>query len=165
LKQKYLILFSLSGLILALDQLSKLWFHTRMEEGFAREIIPGVFALTHRRSSGFAFGLVHSMPEPFHGVFLIGIPLFALILIILIFIKLRDGQMGTSLALTTIFSGAVGNLLDRIRYGYVVDFFLLKAGDFFTLPALNIADAAIVTGIVVMLVNTLRQQEMGSSNV
>ncbi len=158
MKQKYLILFSLSGLTLSLDQLLKHFFHAGYPEGFSREVIPGFLSLTHRHSVGFAFGLLQSAPERFHQLFLLGVPAFALVLIVLIFIKLRDNQLTTSIALTTIFSGAVGNLIDRIQFGYVIDFLDVHLGDVIQLPSLNIADTAIITGVMIMLFNTIRQE-------
>lgn len=161
MKQKYLILFSLSGLILSMDQLLKQWFHANYPEGAHEQLVPGFIALTHRRSIGFAFGLLESPPERFRQLFLIGVPAFALILIVLIFIKLHDNQIGTSIALTTIFSGAIGNLIDRIQFGYVVDFLEIRLGSLLVLPTLNIADAAIVSGVAILLANTLRQEWAG----
>lgn len=126
--------------------------------GKGREIIPGVLSVVHRHSSGFAFGLLNSPPEKFHQLFLLGVPAFALVLVILIFIKLRDDQLTTSIALTTIFSGAIGNLIDRLQFGYVIDFLDIGFFGGVKLPSLNVADAAIITGVVIMLVNTIRQQ-------
>lgn len=131
-------------------------FFLKYPEGTGSDFIPGFVTLTHRHSRGFAFGLLKSAPEQFHELFMLGIPAFALVLIVLIFIKLRDDQMTTSVALTAIFSGAIGNLIDRLQFGYVIDFIDLKMGPFFTLPALNLADAAIICGVVIMLVSTLK---------
>lgn len=154
MKQKYLILFSLSGLILCLDQLTKHWVRTTLVMGERHDVIPFI-TMVYTTNAGFAFGLLQKVPTPFQNVFLIGLPAFALVLIILIFIKLQDNQMLTSLALTTILGGALGNLIDRMRYGYVVDFL-----DFNVLglkvPAFNVADISILIGLLMMFYSTLR---------
>ncbi|MBI1862373.1 MAG: signal peptidase II [Deltaproteobacteria bacterium] len=165
MKRKYLILFSLSGLIITLDQLTKQWFENRLTENAGHDLIPGLLTLTHRHSVGFAFGLLQTTPERFHTLFLLGIPAFALVLIVLIFIKLRDNQMVTSVALTAILSGAVGNLIDRIQLGYVVDFLVVRLGSKELLPALNVADSAIICGVLLMLINTVRQEIGRTSHV
>ena len=97
-------------------------------------------------------------------VFVIGIPIFALILIVLIFIKLNDGQMLTSLVLTSILGGAVGNLIDRIQYGYVVDFVDLHFGESFHFPPFNIADCSILVGVAIMSYTTLWPPKETSEN-
>lgn len=154
MKQKYLILFSLSGLILSLDQLSKHWARTTLVIGERNEFLP--FAtLVYSTNHGFAFGLLQKAPSSLQNLLIIGLPAFALILIILIFIKLQDNQMMTSVALTTILGGAVGNLLDRLRYGYVVDLLDFHVGGF-RIPAFNIADISILIGLILMFYSTLR---------
>ena len=163
MKRKYLILFSLSGLIISLDQLLKHWFYVTLPEGVEHRLIPNLVSLTHRHSVGFAFGLLRSPPERFRELFLLGVPAFALILVVLIFIKLRDNQTTTSLALTSIFSGAIGNLIDRVQHGFVIDFLDIKLGDRLLLPALNIADFAIIMGVAILLLSTVRHEVRGQS--
>jgi signal peptidase II len=158
MKQKYLILFSLSGFILSCDQLTKHLVHSKLAPGVRHWLIPGLMSLSHTRNAGFAFGLLEKVPQSLQEVFFIGIPVFALILIVLIFIKLQDNQMLTSLALTSILGGATGNLLDRIQYGYVIDFLDFHLGSSIKLPAFNIADFAIIAGVALMFYNTLRQE-------
>src|SRR3954469_6477927 len=147
MKRKYLILFSLSGLILSLDQLTKQWILEWLPEG-ERVVIPGILSLQFARNNGFAFGLLQKAPASLQGIFFIGVPIFALVLIVLIFIKLRDDQILPSVALATILAGAMGNLIDRAQYGYVVDFLRLHAGSQWQLPAFNVADCSIVIGVV-----------------
>ncbi len=158
MKQKYLILFSLSGFILSCDQLTKHLVHSKLAIGVRHWLIPGFMSLSHTQNPGFAFGLMQKVPPSLQDVFFIGIPVFALILIVLIFIKLQDNQMLTSLALTSILGGATGNLLDRIQYGYVIDFLDFHLGSSVKLPAFNIADFAIIAGVALMFYNTLKQE-------
>ncbi|MBI4405475.1 MAG: signal peptidase II [Deltaproteobacteria bacterium] len=159
MKRKYLILFSLSGLILCLDQLTKHLVKMNLEGGSISLAEP-FLSLRYVPNSGFAFGLFHRVPEPLKDVFFIGVPIFALILIVLIFIKLQDNQMMTSIALTSILGGAVGNLIDRIHHGYVIDFLDVHWGNIFHLPPSNVADFAIIIGVLIMFLTTLMQDRV-----
>ena len=158
MKQKYLILFSLSGLVLTCDQLTKHYVLAHFPLGVDYPVIPGLLSLLHVHNNGFAFGLLQKAPPSLQEVFFIGIPVFALVLIVLIFIKLRDNQMLTSVALTTILAGAIGNLIDRIQYGHVVDFIDIHWWQAFHFPPFNIADCSIILGVLLMFVNTIRQE-------
>ena len=159
MKQKYLILFSLSGLVLSCDQLTKHFVHSTMTLETVRSIIPGFFSLSYTRNNGFAFGLLQKAPASLQEVFFIGVPIFALILIILIFIKLQDDQILTSVALTTILAGATGNLIDRLQHGYVIDFMDFHLKEVFHFPPFNIADCSIIIGVAIMFFNTLRLEK------
>lgn len=110
-------------------------------------------------NNGFAFGLLKKAPNHLQDIFFIAVPIFALILILLIFIKLRDGQMLTSLALTCILGGAVGNLLDRLKFGFVIDFLDIHYKDTYHLPPLNVADISIVIGVAMMFYGTMKQTQ------
>ena len=110
-------------------------------------------------NNGFAFGLLKKAPNHLQDIFFIAVPIFALILILLIFIKLRDGQMLTSLALTCILGGAVGNLLDRLKFGFVIDFLDIHYKDTYHLPPLNVADISIVVGVAMMFYGTIKQTQ------
>lgn len=162
MKRKYLILFSLSGLVLCCDQLAKRIVQGALTLGDRHPLIPGFLTLCYTRNNGFAFGFLQHAPPSIQNIFFIGVPAFALILIILIFIKLQDNQILTSIALTTILAGAVGNLVDRFNYGYVVDFieFHIKNTH---LPAFNLADGSILVGVLIMIVGTFRQENRGGA--
>lgn len=156
MKRKYLILFSLAGLVVSLDQLTKQIAHAKFALGESFGLVPGLVEFLHYRNNGFAFGLLQRAPKSVQEVFFVGIPIFALVLIVLIFIKLRDNQTLSSLALTCILGGAVGNLIDRLQYGYVVDVFRLHLGGVFSLPPFNFADAAIISGVVLLFRHSLK---------
>jgi signal peptidase II len=157
MKRKYLILFSLSGLVLALDQWSKLWISSHFELGFRKPLLGNWLVLVHAQNSDFAFGFFEHAPRPLQELFFVGVPVFALMLIVLIFIKLQDDQMATSVALSTILAGAIGNLIDRVQFGYVVDLLEVHAGAKVFLPLFNLADLSILTGVFLMFINTVMQ--------
>jgi signal peptidase II len=163
MRRKYLILFSLSGLVLCCDQWVKTWIRSHLLLGDARSVIPSLFSIVHTHNNGFAFGLLKKAPHSLQNLFFVGVPIFALILIILIFIKLQDNQLLTSIALTTILGGAVGNLIDRLHYGYVIDFMDFHFQNRFHLPGFNLADFSIVTGVTMMFLSTLLQEKAGEA--
>ncbi len=143
--------------MLSLDQLTKYVAKTLIGTSNEFEILPGFLRLVTIENNGFAFGLLKKAPNHLQDIFFIAVPIFALILILLIFIKLRDGQMLTSLALTCILGGAVGNLLDRLKFGFVIDFLDVHINDAYHLPPLNVADLSIVVGVAMMFFGTIKQ--------
>lgn len=159
MRKKYLILFSLSGLILTCDQLTKHLVNLHLSGSKSLSLIPDFLSVSYYSHSGIAFGFLKKAPSSLQDIFFIGIPVFALILIILIFIKLKDNQMLTSVALTTILAGAIGNLTDRIRYGHVIDFIEFHLPWNITLPPFNIADFSIIVGVFIMFINTFNQKD------
>ncbi len=161
MKQKYLILFSLSGLVLSCDQLTKYYVHSTVPLGMRYWDLGSLISLIHSHNNGFAFGLLEKAPPSLQEIFFIGVPVFALILIVLIFIKLQDDQMMTSVALSTILAGAVGNLIDRLKYGYVVDFIDIQMMGIIHFPPFNIADCSIIVGVSIMFINTLLFERAG----
>ncbi len=154
MKRKYLILFSLSGFVIALDQFTKNLAYARLTPGEEHPILGGLLTFTRTHNTGFAFGLISRAPDSLKDVFFIGIPVFALVLIVLIFIKLQDDQMVTSVALTTLLAGAIGNLIDRVQYGHVLDFVRINFLGM-QIPPFNVADCSIIIGVVLMILNTL----------
>lgn len=163
MNRKYLILFSLSGLIVALDQLTKNLAYLNVSPGEEIPLLGGWLKLVRSHNSGFAFGLIGRAPDSLRDVFFVGIPVFALVLIVLIFIKLQEEENLTSVALTTLLAGAIGNLIDRVQYGYVIDFLEVSVG-WFRIPPFNLADCSIVVGVFLMCVNTLYRGREGSSH-
>lgn len=132
-----------AGVVLA-DQLAKAAVTGRIERGTSVEVAgPLKFTLTH--NDGVAFGLAGG-----GGVFVIVLSLFALVALG-IFVASVPGRNATWLAGGLILGGAVGNLIDRIRLGYVTDFILLPHW-----PAFNLADCAITVGVVVLAWTLIR---------
>ena len=154
---------SLVGLIVSLDQLTK-WL-TR-----ARLPLDGIeqwsswITLAHIRNNGFGFGLIEKLPGSLQNLFFVAVPVFALLLIIMIFIKSQDNDMLTSLALTSILGGAVGNMIDRIEFGSVLDLLRIQVGQWQS-PPFNIADMAILIGVGLVFVSTLRLRKRGEGIV
>jgi len=139
------ILFTL--FIILLDQASKIYIQYNMQIGESIPIITGIFHITYIENPYTAFGLFR-----YQTIFFVIAALVSIIIIILIYKKVifkEDPFM--YIPLTLILSGAVGNLIDRVRVsGRVIDFI-----DFKIWPIFNIADSAIVCGMLVLLIHIL----------
>ena len=139
------VVFSLSALlIVAADQPSKLWIRTNLTVG---QSLPetGFPRLTHITNTGAAFGLFQGQSFPLTIVALVGV---AALLLYAFFIYRRFPFLDNRLvwvSLGLVLGGTVGNLIDRLRLGYVTDFI-----DFGFWPAFNIADSAVVVGVIIL---------------
>jgi signal peptidase II len=132
-----------AALVVILDQLSKLWINAnRPQIG----LLPGFLDLVYVENSGAIFGLFHSHAELFIAL---GIVASVVILVFLYYFPPATNVGTVSFAL--ILSGAVGNLIDRIRFGYVIDFIGIHVQEFFHWPAFNVADAALTVGIFMLI--------------
>ncbi len=131
--------FLLMLLILSVDQISKYIAVDRLSDASVT-IINGVFDLTYVQNTGGAFGLLRDEKW----FFLIGIPI---ILIAVSVYMLKNARKSTMVAVSTalIMGGAVGNYIDRLRLGYVIDFL-----DFKVWPVFNFADTSIVIGTLLL---------------
>jgi signal peptidase II len=142
-KWRNVVFFLTALLTVAADQLSKLWIRDYLPEG---QSLPetGLFRLTHVHNSGGVFGLFQGQSLRLIIVAFIGV---AIILIYALVIYRRppfsDNMVGKS-ALGLILGGTIGNLIDRLHLGYVTDFI-----DVGWWPAFNIADSAVVVGVIV----------------
>jgi len=140
--------------VVALDQTTKFLALERLFEGDPVPVIKGLFSLTLVRNRGLAFGMLGAMPTEWRWVVAL-LSLAALTVLAVIGARLLpSGGAFARLALGLIFGGAVGNLIDRWRFGAVVDFL-----DFYWRgyhwPAFNVADSAITVGVAVLAMRML----------
>ena len=154
IQRKYLILMTIAGFIVILDQMTKMYIHTHFFLGESTEVIKNFFNLTYVRNTGAAFGIFRDSHKIFKVLFFFSIPPIALFIITRIVRNLTEKDSLQILALASIFGGAIGNYIDRIRFGYVIDFldFHIKGHSW---PAFNVADITIVCGIVLLFFITL----------
>lgn len=132
--------------VVLLDQGSKWWVRSSFLIHESRELIPGFFNLTHIVNTGAAFGLLAGEPTLVRQLFFVGVALVALVAIIFIHRQVRGQHPLFAHALGLIAGGAVGNLIDRIRFGGVTDFLDFYLGAWHW-PAFNVADSAITIGV------------------
>lgn len=145
---RYRLFAIISAIVLVLDQATKLHIDAHFDLYESVPVIPGLFSLTYIRNQGAAFGILaeSSIRVPF----LLTVSCVAL-LAILWFLKTRDNsQRLGNLGLALIFSGALGNLIDRIRLGEVIDFIDVYWRHHHW-PAFNVADSAITVGVALLI--------------
>jgi signal peptidase II len=140
--------------ILILDQVTKYWALQRLPPGLPVSVIDRVFALTLVMNPGLAFGMLGGMPAGWRWlVALLSIGALAVLAMVGLRMLPGGGRL-TPLALGLIFGGAVGNLIDRARFGAVIDFldFYWRA---YHWPAFNVADSAITVGVALLALRML----------
>ncbi|MCS5636064.1 MAG: signal peptidase II [Myxococcota bacterium] len=141
---------------LIFDQVTKLSIVDRFYYGERLVVIPGVLDLTHVRNPGGAFSLFADGPFEWRMTFFVGATLLAIILLLLFLVRHQEEEWLTPLALGLVMAGAVGNLIDRIAYGEVVDFIDVHLWAGYTWPTFNIADSSIVLGVLLLLFEVFR---------
>lgn len=151
IKKKYLILLVLTGIIISLDQLTKMYVHTHFQLGESTPILPGFFNLTYVRNFGAAFGFLNQSHPSFREIFFLTMPPVALVIILFILKGVPDNDNRQIIALSSVFGGAIGNYIDRLRFRYVIDFLDFHWREVYTYPAFNVADMAIVGGVCILL--------------
>ena len=160
MKTNYLILAVVTAVVLVIDQATKLFIDRTMDIQSSITVVENFFNITYLRNKGAAFGfLAHSS---YRLPFFILISLIAIAVIIMVFAKLRPDQRFTAFSLSLIFSGALGNLIDRLRLGEVIDF--LDAHWYLHhWPAFNVADSAICVGVFFLAIDMLREEKRQKS--
>jgi signal peptidase II len=140
---------------LGLDLFTKHLVETNLSYGDQRAVIEGFFYLTHVRNPGAAFGLFADAPSQVRFVFFVLVALAATGIILSFFLKLAPGDKLSACALGMILGGAIGNLVDRIRYEEVVDFLHFKLWRGYSWPDFNLADSFIVIGVGLVVLEML----------
>jgi signal peptidase II len=151
-------LLILSVLVVIADRITKLWVVHHIKNGAAITIIPGVFRLTHVLNSGAAFSLFADSVSP--GAVRIGLIAFSVIAALIVLgMLLRTGRYLTisTVALALILGGAIGNLYDRARLYFVVDFLEVTIVHYHW-PDFNVADSCIVIGACLLVIEIFRPQ-------
>ena len=152
MKKKYLLLFAISGLIIALDQIIKMYVHTHFQLGESTPVLTGFFNITYVRNFGAAFGFLSQSHPQFREIFFLAMPPVALAIILLILRGVGENDWLQIIALSSVFGGAIGNYIDRVRFRYVIDFLDFHWQEKYTWPAFNVADMAIVGGVGLLLI-------------
>ena len=138
------------SVMVALDQLTKYWIDSSMTLYQSDSIIPDIFALTYVRNTGAAFGFLSEMPDWFRQPFFYLTTGIAIIILAGFLRRLGETEQLARLSVVGILSGAIGNLIDRIRFGYVIDF-LDFSWHGYHWPAFNVADMCITLGVLGLL--------------
>jgi signal peptidase II len=154
----YLLVVLITGLTVALDQISKHYILSYFLPGEIRPVIPDLFNLTLTFNPGAAFGLWRDIPDGWRQVVL-GVTTCAALGVVFYLLKQPGYQSRlTQTALAGILGGAIGNIIDRLRHnGTVVDFLDVFWGSYHW-PAFNIADSAICLGVALLIVLPYRKE-------
>ncbi|MFA6320762.1 MAG: signal peptidase II [Candidatus Omnitrophota bacterium] len=136
------MIFLLASLVFILDRITKIIAVSTMSYGQSIKVLPNIFHITLVLNNGTAFGLMKGQ-----NAILAVITAIAIALIVIYVVTHKSLGIAVSVALGFILGGAMGNLLDRIKFSYVIDFL-----DFRIWPVFNIADSAITLGMLILVV-------------
>jgi signal peptidase II len=149
----------IAAAVIVLDRLTKIWIVRHIAMGSAIVVWPHVFRLTHVLNTGAAFSMFEASPAPeLVRWMLIGFSIVAVVVVVGLLWRMGRSVSATSIALALILGGAAGNLYDRVRLHYVVDFLEVHIVHYHW-PDFNVADSAIVVGACVLLLEMVRTQQ------
>ncbi|HLB94683.1 MAG TPA: signal peptidase II [Nitrospiria bacterium] len=158
---QYRLLVLTAAAIVLLDQMTKAWIHKTMLLHQSIPVIPGLFNLTYIRNPGAAFGLFASGGGSLRSAFFIAVSVIALVVLSLLYTKAPRETWLLRFSLSLVMGGAIGNLIDRIRLGEVVDFLDFYLGSYHW-PAFNVADSCITIGIGLLILHTMVSRKTAS---
>jgi signal peptidase II len=152
------LMLVIAAAIVAADRVTKQWIVKNIATGMAITVWPHVFRLTHVLNTGAAFSMFEdAKSQELVRQCLIGFSVLAVVVVLVLIWRMGRTISPTSIALALILGGAVGNLYDRIRLHYVVDFLEVHIVHYHW-PDFNVADSAIVVGACLLLLEMLRPQ-------
>ena len=157
-KDKRGLVFAISALVVLIDRITKHIVAVQLPNGQAHTVIPGVFRISDVHNTGAAFSMFaeNASPVTVRNILIA----FSVIAVVILFGMLwRVGRYVsvTSVALALILGGAFGNLYDRVRYHYVIDFLEVHIVRYHW-PDFNVADSCIVIGACLLLIEIFRPQ-------
>ena len=138
------------GLIFAssilVDQLTKSWAVNVLKDGSSIKVIGNFLRFTYAENRGAAFSILQNQRW-----FFIVITIVMLIVLAYIFFRTKNINKLSRLSIAMIAGGAIGNFIDRLMLGYVIDFIDVRFGSFYNFPIFNIADSFVVCGTILMI--------------
>ena len=140
--------------VVLLDQTTKPLVRAKLPLNDSIAVVPGFVSLTHVRNTGAAFGLLNRTDLPFKTALLVGLAVAALVGIAVYATRLPPDQRLARAGLALVLGGAVGNLIDRVRTGYVLDFVDVYWRDYH-FWAFNVADSAITVGVALIVLDMI----------
>ena len=145
-QRKYVRLVLIAGLVVLCDQISKTVVAAYLPLNHQIPIVDGFFNLTHIRNPGGAFGFMAGLDDAWRTVIFLVISSAAVGLVCYFYTKTPQSYSWLAAAFALIVGGAIGNLIDRFRFGMVIDFLDFYIGQWHW-PAFNLADSAITVGV------------------
>jgi signal peptidase II len=151
--------FGIAGLVAVADRATKHWIETNFGAWDSYPIIPNVFNIINTQNRGAAFGVLSQSESQVRHFLLIGVALVVMLFVAVQLWRMPKGSWPANnwvaVALSLLVGGAAGNLYDRIFHGSVTDFLQVFLGSY-EWPSFNVADSAISTGAVLLLLSLLR---------
>lgn len=157
-RNQFGLVLAISAAVVVIDRITKHLVATHLPNGQAHTVIPGVFRITDVHNTGAAFSMFAETTSPatIRNV-LIAFSVFAILVIFAMLWRTGRTLTVTSTALALILGGAVGNLYDRVRYHYVIDFLEVHIHNYHW-PDFNIADSCICIGACLLMIEIFRPQ-------
>jgi signal peptidase II len=152
MKNKY---YLIALLILAIDHITKLIARANLGDGRVVDVIPGYLRFSFVRNTGVAFGIFDSVQSAWKPYILAAMAILALTVIVFYSFRMPRGRILMQLALAITMGGILGNFLDRLFRGYVIDFIEFHIHESFYWPNFNVADSSITIGIALLLIDTV----------
>ncbi|MCI0390377.1 MAG: signal peptidase II [Acidobacteria bacterium] len=144
-------------IVLVADQLTKYWAVTSLKPAVLIEVIPGFFRLTYATNRGVAFSMFAESEMNVRLIFAT-ISAVAAVFVLIYLARTPVSKLRMNTALSLLLAGIIGNLIDRVRLGEVIDFLDFHLGERYTWPTFNIADAAICIGAALLALEMLREE-------
>ncbi|NQN49337.1 signal peptidase II [Streptococcus suis] len=146
----------LAVVLIAVDQLVKAWTVANIELDTVEPFIKGFMSLAYLRNYGAAWSILQNQQW-----FFTIVTIAAVTGLIWYYLKQIKGSLWTLFSLTLMIAGALGNFIDRIRLGYVVDMFHL---DFISFPVFNVADMCLSIGVGILFICIMKEESNGSKS-
>ena len=151
---KVVKLMMVSGTIIVADQISKMIILRSIPLYETIPVIPGFFNMTHIHNPGGAFGFMAGQGPEVRSLLFLAMSSLAAVVVVFFYLRTPAAYSWLSTALLLIFGGAIGNMIDRFRFGEVVDFLDFYAGGYHW-PAFNVADSGITVGMAILVYHLL----------
>lgn len=145
-----------AAVLIVLDQLVKTWTVANIALDTVEPFLPGFMSLAYLRNYGAAWSILQNQQWFFTIVTLVVVTA-----LIWYYIKQIQGNIWTLFSLSLMIAGALGNFIDRIRLGYVVDMFYL---DFINFPVFNVADICLSVGVGILFICIMKEESNGSKS-
>ena len=155
-RSRWRLLGWVCGLVLVVDQATKLHIHNAFSLYESRPLIENFFNLTYVRNSGSAFGLLARYDPDILRIFFPVVTVLAVVLLVWYLSRVPESQTRTLWGICLVTGGALGNGVDRFRIGQVIDFLDVHWYGVYHWPAFNIADSSICVGVGLLLLDAFR---------
>ena len=153
--------YVLTVAVVVLDHATKWLVRTQLGADRAIEIVPGYLRIAYVGNTGVAFGLFRDLESPWKPYVLAAMAVAAVAFILVYSVRTPGNRLLLQVALAVTMGGIIGNFIDRVARGFVVDFIEFHIEDTFHWPTFNVADSAISVGIAMLLLDTLKNPERG----